>query len=97
VPLDENGLQPHYVLLANPNQITVRQLYDLLVVDRGELAYQANLDSTHVHGATLLAALENDKLDVTLAALVTARADERSAQRADEGARGAAAMPHRVA
>ncbi|HEY4352192.1 MAG TPA: hypothetical protein VGN31_13260, partial [Paraburkholderia sp.] len=74
-----------------------RQLYDLLVIDRSELAYQANLDSTHVHGATLLAALENDKLDVTLAALTAARAEERSAQRAEDGAHGASAMPHRVA
>jgi membrane protein len=97
VPLDENGLQPHYVLLANPNQISVRRLYDLLVIDRSELAYQANLDSTHVHGATLLAALDNDKLDVSLAALIAARADERAAQQADDGARGTSAMPHRVA
>jgi membrane protein len=97
VPLDENGLQPHHVLLANPNQITVRQLYDLLVIDRRELAYQGNLDSTRIHGATLLAALENDKLDVTLATLLTARADERAAPRTDDAASGASAMPHRVA
>ncbi|CAB3763962.1 YihY family inner membrane protein [Paraburkholderia humisilvae] len=97
VPIDDNGLQPHHVLLANPNQITVRQLYDLLVIDRNELAYQANLDSTHVHGATLLAALENDKLDVTLAALIAARASERTVQRSDDGARSPSTIPHRVA
>ncbi|MFC0400750.1 YihY family inner membrane protein [Paraburkholderia rhizosphaerae] len=97
VPIDDNGLHPHHVLLANPNHITVRQLYDLLVIDRDELAYQAKLDSTHVHGATLLAALENDRLDVTLAALIAARAGERSAQRSGDNARDASPMPHRIA
>jgi membrane protein len=73
VQLDENGLQPRFLLIANPQQITVRRLYDLFVIDRSELQYQLNLDSTRVDGATLLAALDNDKLDVSLASLLAAR------------------------
>ncbi|HEY3598796.1 MAG TPA: YihY family inner membrane protein [Paraburkholderia sp.] len=96
VQLDENGLQPRFVLLANPHQITVRRFYDLFVIDRAELEYQLNLDSTRIHSATLLAALDNDKLDVSLAALLAARAEERTGRKADDE-RGASAMPHQTA
>ncbi len=96
VQLDENGVQPRFVLLANPHQISVRRLYDLFVINRSELEYQLNLDSTRIHSATLLAALDNDKLDVSLAALLAARADEY-AQRAADSERGRSAMPHQAA
>jgi membrane protein len=35
----------------------VERLFDLFVIDRAELEYQLNLESTRVDGATLLAAL----------------------------------------
>jgi membrane protein len=83
-------------LLANPAQVTVERLFDLFVIDRAELAYQLELKSTRVDGGTLLASLENDKLKVTLAALLAARA---SAKAADAGAseRAAPSMPHQAA
>jgi membrane protein len=94
--LQEDGIRPHFLLLANPAQITVEQLFDLFVIDRAELEYQLQLHSTRVDGETLLAALENDKLNVTLAALLAARAASRAA-RAQENGQGASSMPHQAA
>ncbi|HEX3637183.1 MAG TPA: YihY family inner membrane protein [Paraburkholderia sp.] len=94
--LQEDGLRPHFLLLANPAQITVEQLFDLFVIDRAELEYQLQLHATRVDGETLLAALENDKLKVTLAALLAARAASR-ATRAQENGQGASSMPHQAA
>ncbi|HEY2024235.1 YihY family inner membrane protein [Paraburkholderia sp.] len=94
--LQEDDTGPHFVLLANPAQVTVQRLYDLFVIDRAELTYQLELDSTRTDGALLLAALDNDKLKVTLAALLAARAAARAA-RADADERGAASMPHQAA
>jgi membrane protein len=94
--LEENHPGPHFVLLANPAQVTVQRLYDLFVIDRAELTYQLELDSTRTDGTLLLAALDNDKLKVTLAALLAARAAARSA-RAGQSERAAASMPHQAA
>ncbi|WOD19390.1 YihY family inner membrane protein [Paraburkholderia kirstenboschensis] len=94
--LEEDGSRPHFLLLANPAQITVQQVYDLFVIDRAELEYQLHLASTRVDGATLLAALENDKLKVTLATLLAARAAARESE-AEQNERGASSMPHQAA
>jgi Predicted membrane protein len=94
--LDDDGTRPHFLLLANPAQITVKRLFDLFVIDRAELEYQLELASTRVDGQTLLAALENDKLEVTLAALLAARAAAR-ATRAQESEQGASSMPPQAA
>lgn len=94
--LQEDGTRPHFLLLANPAQITVERLFDLFVIDRAELEYQLELNSTRVDGQMLLTALENDKLKVTLAALLAARAAARAA-RAQENEQGASSMPHQAA
>ncbi|MFM0665881.1 YihY family inner membrane protein [Paraburkholderia sediminicola] len=94
--LQEDGTRPHFLLLANPAQITVERLFDLFVIDRAELEYQLELNSTRVDGQTLLAALENDKLKVTLAVLLAARAAARAA-RAQESEQGTSSMPHQTA
>lgn len=94
--LQEDGTRPHFLLLANPAQITVERLFDLFVIDRAELEYQLELNSTRVDGQTLLAALENDKLKVTLAVLLAARAAARAA-RAQESEQGTSSMPHQAA
>ncbi|MDE1010069.1 MAG: YihY family inner membrane protein [Paraburkholderia fungorum] len=96
VRLQEDGTRPHFLLLANPAQITVERLFDLFVIDRAELEYQLELNSTRVDGQMLLTALENDKLKVTLAALLAARAAARAA-RAREDEQGASSMPHQAA
>jgi membrane protein len=94
--LENDGARPHFLLLANPAQITVERLFDLFVIDRAELEYQLELSSTRVDGQTLLAALENDKLKVTLATLLAARAAARAA-RNQEGEQGTSSMPHQAA
>lgn len=93
VRLQEDGVRPHFLLLTNPAQITVERLFDLFVIDRAELRYQLDLHSTRVDGATLLAALDNDKLGVTLAALLAARAAARAAQQAEAGEAGTSSVP----
>lgn len=94
--LQDDDTRPHFLLLANPAQITVERLFDLFVIDRAELEYQLELNSTRVDGQTLLVALENDKLKVTLAALLAARAAARAA-RAQESEQGTSSMPHQAA
>ena len=94
--LQDDDTRPHFLLLANPAQITVERLFDLFVIDRAELEYQLELNSTRVDGQTLLAALENDKLKVTLAVLLAARAAARAA-RAQESDQGTSSMPHQAA
>lgn len=94
--LQEDGTRPHFLLLANPAQITVERLFDLFVIDRAELEYQLELNSTRVDGQMLLTALENDKLKVTLATLLAARAAARAA-RAREDEQAASSMPHQAA
>ncbi|MFL9986522.1 YihY family inner membrane protein [Paraburkholderia sediminicola] len=94
--LQDDDTRPHFLLLANPAQITVERLFDLFVIDRAELEYQLELNSTRVDGQTLLAALTNDKLKVTLAALLAARAAARAAS-ARESEQGTSSMPHQAA
>ena len=94
--LQDDDTRPHFLLLANPAQITVERLFDLFVIDRAELEYQLELNSTRVDGQTLLAALENDKLKVTLAVLLAVRAAARAA-RAQESEQGTSSMPHQAA
>ena len=94
--LQDDDTRPYFLLLANPAQITVERLFDLFVIDRAELEYQLELNSTRVDGQTLLAALENDKLKVTLAGLLAARAAARAA-RAQESEQGTSSMPHQAA
>jgi membrane protein len=62
-----------YVLLVNLRHTSVRQLYTLFIIDRDAFAYRLNLDTVHIDGPTLLAALDHRGLDVSLAALLTAR------------------------
>ena len=94
--LQDDDTRPYFLLLANPAQITVERLFDLFVIDHAELEYQLELNSTRVDGPMLLAALENDKLKVTLAALLAARAAARAA-RAQESEQGTSSMPHQAA
>ncbi|MFL9998702.1 tRNA-processing RNAse BN [Burkholderia sp. GAS332] len=94
--LQDDDTRPYFLLLANPAQITVERLFDLFVIDHAELEYQLELNSTRVDGPMLLAALENDKLKVTLAALLAARAAARAAS-AQESEQGASSMPHQAA
>lgn len=61
-----------YVLLANPEHLTLAQLFDAMVIDRTELTYQLERRRTHVDGAALLAALTSDRFDVPLASLIPA-------------------------
>jgi membrane protein len=95
--LQEDGSRPCFLLLANPNQVTVARLFDLFVMDRAELEYQLNLESTRVDGTTLLAALENDKLSVTLASLLAVRAAARAERAAQAEGQQSPAMPHQAA
>jgi membrane protein len=97
VQLDENGLRPRFMLVANPNQITVERLFNLFVIDRDELTYQLNLDSTHVDSAMLLAALDSTGLNVSLATLLAARAASRDAAQQDQAGVGAAGLRQHTA
>jgi membrane protein len=86
---------PRYVLIANPQQITVASLFDQFLIDREELDYQLRLDSTRVDRDSLMNALDNEKLDISLASLLAARAASR-----DESRRSASqptSMPHQTA
>jgi len=94
--LEQDDARPCFLLLANPNQVTVERLFELFVIERAELEYQLNLASTRVDGTTLLAALENEKLSVSLASLLAVRASARAA-RAAEAEGGTSTMPHQTA
>ncbi|HXZ10479.1 MAG TPA: YihY family inner membrane protein [Paraburkholderia sp.] len=83
--LEANDVRQCFLLIANPAQIVVGELFDMFVIDRAELAYQVNLDSTRVDGGLLLAALDNDKLGVSLATLLAARTAARAARAAEDG------------
>ncbi|KMQ80804.1 Ribonuclease BN [Candidatus Burkholderia pumila] len=69
----EDTRTPRYVLIANPNQITLTQLFYQFVINREELDYQLRLDVTQVDRTALMDALENDKLELTLGSLIAAR------------------------
>jgi membrane protein len=92
--LQDDGV-PRYALLANPARITVTRLFDLFVIDRNELEYQLKLEPTRVDCAALLGALHNEKLEISLAALIAARG-----ARAEPGLDGVlepSAVPRHVA
>ncbi|MFM0287652.1 YihY family inner membrane protein [Paraburkholderia megapolitana] len=95
--LEEHGAQPRFLMLANPGQVTVERLFDLFVIDRKEMAYQLNLSSTRLDRDTLLGALENDSLHVTLATLLSARAAARAAQAAEAAGHNAPETSHQAA
>ncbi|TDN69188.1 tRNA-processing RNAse BN [Paraburkholderia sp. BL10I2N1] len=94
--LEDNEGRPRFLLIANPAQIAVERLFDMFVIDRQELAYQLNLDSARIDGASLLAALDNDKLGVSLSTLLAARAAARAAHAAEDAQRRQS-MPHQTA
>lgn len=90
--LEKDGEKPHYVLVANPGRISVERIYARFVIDRKELAYQ--LKSSDIDAATLLGALENDKLSISLASLLAAR---RELVRIAEAGGESPALPHPAA
>ncbi|MDR3098070.1 MAG: YihY family inner membrane protein [Paraburkholderia sp.] len=90
--LEKDGEKPHFVLVANPARISVERIYARFVIDRKELAYQ--LKSSDIDAATLLGALENDKLSVSLASLLAAR---RELARIAEAGEDHPALPHPAA
>jgi membrane protein len=94
--LEDDRTVPRFLLLANPSQVIAARLFDLFVIDRAELDYQLKLESTRVDGPTLLAALENDKLAISLATLLAARAAVRNARLERRDDRGAT-VPHPAA
>lgn len=87
--LEMDGAKPHYVLIANPARISVERIFGRFVIDREELAYQ--LKSSDIDSHTLLAALENDKLSISLASLLAAR---RELARLAEAGDSPPALPH---
>ncbi|CAN7237950.1 YihY family inner membrane protein [Caballeronia sp. 15715] len=91
----ENLRVPRYVLISNPQQITVASLFDLFVIERDELDYQLRLDSSHIDRAALMNALSNEKLEITLATLLAARAASR--QEGAPAAQAVTSMPHQAA
>lgn len=72
--LHRDGEAARWVLIANPAAITVAALFDLLVVNRAELAFQAGLDTSRIDGPKLVEAMQNGGLTTSLADLMAARA-----------------------
>jgi len=69
----QNGSEvQRYVLLANPEHLTIARLFDVLVIDRAEMIYQLQRRRTHIDGAALLAALTSERFDASLASLIVA-------------------------
>ena len=93
--LDSNGERTRFVLLANPARIPVARVFGRFVIDRRELAYQLNRKSMRVDAMTLLDALDNDKLSVSLASLLAARRQLAHAVSGD--GRANPRMPHQTA
>ncbi len=83
--IEDAGQLARYVLLANPSRVTVGQLFDLFVMNRGELEYQLRLAPTRVDCAVLLGALDNDKLNLSLAALLAAHQARETTHAGDTG------------
>jgi membrane protein len=80
--LHRDGEAARWLLIANPTSITISALFDLLVVDRDELSFQAQLETSRIDGPTLIAALQHERLQTSLADLMGARA--ASLARADQ-------------
>jgi len=64
--LHRDGAAERWLLIVHPRALTVSHLFDLLVMDRTELAFQANLDSSRIDATALLRALEQQRPDVSL-------------------------------
>lgn len=79
--LHRDGEAARWLLIASPTSITVSGLFDLLLLDREELAFQADLDTSRIDGPTLLAALQHDNLGTSLQDLISARIARRAASR----------------
>ena len=71
--LERSDDDERWILLANPQHLTVAALFELFVIERDEMAYQLSLGSSRIDGATLLAALDNERLGISLADLLAAR------------------------
>ncbi|MEX3605991.1 MAG: YihY family inner membrane protein [Burkholderia sp.] len=84
-----------YVLLANPDRLTVSQLFDAFVVDRDELLYQVQHGRSSIDGERVVAALTSEGLGATLAQLLVRRGEALS----EEGGEwvGTAAAPPKTA
>lgn len=91
-----NDAAPRYVMLANPERLTVANLFDVLVIDRSELVYQAQRGRTEVDCATLVDAFTSEKLDLSLAELIACRRQGASRD-APGAAHSTSALPPRTA
>lgn len=94
--LESGDAAPQFLLLANPARIPLARLFERFVIDRKELGYQLKLKSSGIDGLKLLDALDNDKLAVSLAALLAAprvQADEA----AEQGGQPRPSMPQQAA
>lgn len=83
-------------MLANPERLTVANLFDVLVIDRSELVYQAQRGRTEVDCATLVDAFTSEKLDLSLAELI-ARRRQGASRDAPGAAHSTSALPPRTA
>lgn len=93
--LEADGGKTRFVLLVSAAALPVARVFGQFAIDRRELAYQLNHKSSRVDGQTLLDALDNDKLAVSLAALVAAR--RQPAQAVSDNAQQRRAMPQQTA
>ncbi|PXW16809.1 YihY family inner membrane protein [Paraburkholderia caballeronis] len=91
----DGGGKTRFLLIANPARIPVARVFGRFVIDRRELAYQLNQKSTRVDAQTLLEALDNDKLSVSLASLLAAR--RQLAQAVSDDGQASPSMPHQAA
>jgi len=92
--LEANDDRTRFVLLVSAARVPVARLFGRFVIDRRELAYQLKQKSSRIDAQTLLDALDNDKLSVSLASLMAAR---RHAQAASGDARERSPMPPQTA
>ncbi|WP_159835911.1 YihY family inner membrane protein [Burkholderia sp. 8Y] len=91
----EDARMPRYVMIANPNQITLTMLFQEFVIDREELDYQLRLDAARIERDVLVNALDNEKLEATLGALIAARTQAQASAPMREPARSP--MPRQTA
>lgn len=82
-----------YVLLTNPERLTVSQLFDAFVVDRDELLYQVQRGRPSIDGERLVAALTGERLGATLAQLLVKRGEALAEERGEQAGAAAAAPP----
>jgi membrane protein len=68
--LPRHNAPANWIMLANPRQITLNDLYERFVLDRIEFNYQIGQAPTQLNGQALRAALGGRQMDVTLADLI---------------------------